>query len=778
MLILAILLVHTVYFPVHSLASTKIHNKQQDADEEENIETIIIGDEEEVIPLYESLENDSEILITLLNDDKVKLLETYEKYSLIEVKIKESEREKSQASSDEELEIWQGFIDNENIELDKENNHKKDNSSSDANSEDPDSNKNTDDNDSGKNNETNSDNDNSNNEDTDSDEETNSGANKEEDKESNEADERDEDKTKEENEKDSKETDKSDDDVVKSKEEQTDENNESNTDKSNNNDKEMKIATFSSSQNQKGVAKKSPTNVRAKTSTKSKVIKQFPVGEVIEYQDHSKNWNKITVDAAGKEEIGYIHKKHVTNVKTKPESLKGVAKKSPTNIRAGASTKSKVLKKLPIGSVENYETFSKNWNKITVNVNGKKEIGYIHKKHVTNVKTKPKNTNAVTKKSPTNVRAGASTKSKVINKIDLGTVISVKTFSKNWYEITTKVNGENKKGYLHRKHIGTKAVKNTKYNISLNEALNIQTGNKSTVQGSKNMYVSREALKKNKNGKWVITGKNWDVKNEPKSSAKTLGLIDERYAQGTIKVDSINSTKKYYKFEVQSIIANKNDVKQALNPNNISKNTDDYYQFLVLSQPAGTKAKDVNKNILNGKGILDGEAKSFIKAGKKHNINELYLISHAVLETGHGTSKLAKGIKVGLNAKGKPKLVTDKNKSKLSNKKKVYNMYGIGAVNAAAEKDGAIRAYEEGWTSPEKAIIGGAKFIGKNYIHNGQNTLYKMRWHPQGMVDLGQNSWHQYATDIGWASKQTSNLLNYYKNLDDYTLSFDVPSYK
>src|SRR5699024_3781239 len=146
----------------------------------------------------------------------------------------------------------------------------------------------------------------------------------------------------------------------------------------------------------------------------------------------SKNWNKITVNVNGKSEVGYIHKKHVTNVKTKPESLKGVAKKSPTNVRAGASTKSKVIRKLPIGSIENYETFSKNWNKITVNVNGKKAIGYIHKKDVTNVRTKPKDTKAVTKKSPTNVRAGPSTKSKVIKKIDIGTVINLKTFSKNW----------------------------------------------------------------------------------------------------------------------------------------------------------------------------------------------------------------------------------------------------------------------------------------------------------------------------------------------------------
>src|SRR5699024_5169874 len=196
-----------------------------------------------------------------------------------------------------------------------------------------------------------------------------------------------------------------------------------------------------------------PTNVRAKTSTKSKIIKQFPIGEVIEYQDYSKNWNQITVNVNGKKEIGYIHKKHVTNEKTKHDSLKGVAKKSPTNVRAGASTKSKVIKKLPIGSVENYETFSKNWNKITVNVNGKSEVGYIHKKHVTNVKTKPERLKGVAKKSPTNVRAGASTKSKVIKKLPIGSVENYETFSKNWNKITVNVNGKKEIGYIHKKHV-------------------------------------------------------------------------------------------------------------------------------------------------------------------------------------------------------------------------------------------------------------------------------------------------------------------------------------
>ena len=209
---------------------------------------------------------------------------------------------------------------------------------------------------------------------------------------------------------------------------------------------EAKVATANSlaaSQTNilRGVAKKSPTNVRQTTSTKSKIIAQLPIGEVVNLQSYSEDWYSINIDG----QTGYIHRKHVTIVKTNPEPRTGVAKKATTNVRAGASTKSKVLAKLPIGEVVNLQTFSKNW--YSININGK--TGYIHKKHVTIVNTKPKPEVVVANKSPTNVREGASTKSNVLTKVKRGKILNVQTFSKNWYSIN--INGQT--GYIHKKHV-------------------------------------------------------------------------------------------------------------------------------------------------------------------------------------------------------------------------------------------------------------------------------------------------------------------------------------
>ena len=100
-------------------------------------------------------------------------------------------------------------------------------------------------------------------------------------------------------------------------------------------------------------------------------------------------------------------------------------------------------------------------------------------------------------------------------------------------------------------------------------------------------------------------------------------------------------------------------------------------------------------------------------------------------------------------------------------------MFGIGAVDGNAVNGGAKYAYEHGWTTPEKAIYGGAKFISENYINGEyrQNTLYKMLWNP------GAPGKHQYATDIGWAVKQAQTMKRFYEGFG-ISARFEVPSYE
>ncbi|SUJ93207.1 Bifunctional autolysin [Staphylococcus aureus] len=62
-------------------------------------------------------------------------------------------------------------------------------------------------------------------------------------------------------------------------------------------------------------------------------------------------------------------------------------------------------------------------------------------------------------------------------------------------------------------------------------------------------------------------------------------------------------------------------------------------------------------------------------------------------------------------------------------------------------------------TQYQKAIVGGAKFIGNSYVKAGQNTLYKMRWNP------AHPGTHQYATDVDWANINAKIIKGYYDKI-------------
>src|SRR5690606_17031864 len=123
------------------------------------------------------------------------------------------------------------------------------------------------------------------------------------------------------------------------------------------------------------------------------------------------------------------------------------------------------------------------------------------------------------------------------------------------------------------------------------------------------------------------------------------------------------------------------------------------FQFLLLSGSAGSTVADLDK-ILAGKGILNGKGAVFMEASRNNNINEIFLVSLALHETGNGTSALAQGIDYPDEDDLFPGQDTVK----------VYNMFGIGAYDSNPNYYGAQRAYRERWFTPEAAILGGAKF--------------------------------------------------------------------
>ena len=181
-------------------------------------------------------------------------------------------------------------------------------------------------------------------------------------------------------------------------------------------------------------------------------------------------------------------------------------------------------------------------------------------------------------------------------------------------------------------------------------------------------------------------------------------------------------------------------------------------------------------SILKGKGILDGTGSTFLQAAIDFNINPFYLIAHAILETGNGTSVLANGQQIENYHETFGKLgsvfIPLSEDDKL---KKWYNVFGIGAYDDDANLWGGERAYLKKWDTIEKAIHGGVGWIAKGYINRlpePQNSNYKMRY------NLKVTMTHQYATDVMWAYKQAYNIKKQFDNMGfDVPLKFIIPTF-
>lgn len=182
----------------------------------------------------------------------------------------------------------------------------------------------------------------------------------------------------------------------------------------------------------------------------------------------------------------------------------------------------------------------------------------------------------------------------------------------------------------------------------------------------------------------------------------------------------------------------------------------DCYQFAKLNDgySGSMSAADLNNfissNSKGANGILAGQGQAFINASKQYGVNEVYLLCHAILETGWGTSQLSTGWTYNDEIPSGHAPV-----NAAPDGKTYYNFFGIGAVDNDPLWGGRITAIKNGWDTPEKAIIGGAKWIASstNYLNNqwSQNTLYKMRWNYFQAAKDG-SVWHQYATAKHWAT--------------------------
>lgn len=143
---------------------------------------------------------------------------------------------------------------------------------------------------------------------------------------------------------------------------------------------------------------------------------------------------------------------------------------------------------------------------------------------------------------------------------------------------------------------------------------------------------------------------------------------------------------------------------------------------------------------------------AFMEASDSLQLNPYFIAGRAAIESGYGTSALAKGTVKGYEG--------------------YYNFYGIGAVDSNPAQGGASYAKGRNWNSPVRAIIEGANWIKDQYVDRGQCTSYFLRFYPF-------RSTHIYMSDL---AAPTSDAAKFYQGYSaggtlNGKLHFIIPVY-
>ena len=222
-----------------------------------------------------------------------------------------------------------------------------------------------------------------------------------------------------------------------------------------------------------------------------------------------------------------------------------------------------------------------------------------------------------------------------------------------------------------------------------------------------------------------------------------------------------------------------------LDPAKTSWVDETYFRFVDLRGYSGLAVDDLNEMIASTdtgrEGTLLSQGYTFVAASQKYGLNEAFLLSLAILESGWGTSALASG--TYYNGRGFWYSRWDEASGGFVDTwidypgyepGTYYNYYGIGAIDSDPVAGGLRTAISNGWSSVAAAVDGGAEWISTNYVYASsypQESLYEMRWDVDRSEDIKSRGWHQYSTNLDWDATVARQIATCYR-----TAGYDIPN--
>ena len=288
----------------------------------------------------------------------------------------------------------------------------------------------------------------------------------------------------------------------------------------------------------------------------------------------------------------------------------------------------------------------------------------------------------------------------------------------NWHQIVFTYNGYTKIGFMRSDFI-TEIGDDSAYRAYLEE------------QGFPESYRPYlRALYAASGGKWTFvankTGLKW---NEALEMESTLGVSFIHESYGTALRSTVSGSYDngaWKQPEPDWYYASKETVAFYMDPRTYLVDGT-CVAFELLAGNDSITHEQLKKVLGSCAWATDAIIDEFLQAAKEANVSPIFLAVKARNELGTGNSR---------NASGYP----------LDDGKKYYNFFNIGAYGGDDPNyNGILYAREHGWDTSYKALLGGALFIYRNYIEDGQNTQYLQRFNfcP---TDPKDKYTYQYAT--------------------------------
>ena len=320
-------------------------------------------------------------------------------------------------------------------------------------------------------------------------------------------------------------------------------------------------------------------------------------------------------------------------------------------------------------------------------------------------------------------------------------------------------------------------IPHTVYAAQSRQTYNTSTFDSSKYPGYKELLDNLKAAHPNWNFTMLYTGLDWNnvIKNETvarhgrslvtasKPSSWFCSICgDKAYDNGSWRCAS-ESAVSYY-----------------MDPRN-SLNEDYIFQFEALSYNESIQNIEGVNQILKDVGYMQGSTITYTKTdGTKATINKSYaqVIMEAAKEANVSPYHLASRIRQEQGTGSSPSALASGTYSGYTGYYNFFNIRASGSGSTQIIQNGLNYAKSQGWTDPEKAIKGGANFLAKDYISNGQDTLYLQKYD----VDDSDGSLYsyQYMQNIAAAKSEGYSVKKSYNEMGllNSNINFIIPVYE